>query len=264
MLDRLRARAVLVADTGDFGLAIACRRRGIRFIELQHGVFDHEHPDAVPLWAEGSAAELVLPDVLACHGTHWIERLAGTHQGSGIAQPVGNEMIDMARARRDPARRPAAHLVMTSQGLDAERAAAWLQAMVAAAPDGLDWRLSIKLHPAYDAGGQAYAALATHPRVRVIDGAAAPNVYELLADADLHLSITSACHYDAAALGVPSVVMPLAGYESMLSAVDGQAIALARTPESVWQRPIGTPLAAEVAERFARPGCVAALEGLLA
>lgn len=268
LLDRVRPRTVLVADAGDFGLAIACRRRGIRFIELQHGVFDHQHPDAVPLWAKGSATELVLPDFLACHGTHWIERLAGTHQGQGqgegIARAVGNEMIDLARPARRADRTPGAHLVMTSQGLDSERAAAWLQAMMDAAPAHLDWRLSIKLHPSYDEGGRDYAALASHPRVRIIEGSTAPNVYTLLADADLHLSIASACHYDAAAMGVPSVVMPLAAHEQMLPAIDGEAITLAAGPEDVWTRAIGRCLPVALSERFAQPGCVAALEELLA
>jgi hypothetical protein len=258
LLARVRPAAVLVADTGEYALCLACARRGVRFVELQHGVFDASHPDAVPEWAEGTAAELLLPDRLACRGTYWVEQLAGTRQGRDHAVAVGNELIDMARerrARRSPGE--ALHLVFTSQGLDAERTAAWLAEMVDAAPAGREWRLSIKLHPAYDARTVAFDALATHPRVRVIGGAEQPNVFDLLADADLHLSISSACHFDAAGLAVPSVVVPLASHEMMLDVVDGEQIALARTPADVWALAArGGAVAVAGPERFATPGFV--------
>lgn len=257
LLARVRPEAVLVADTGEYALRLASARRGVRFVELQHGVFDASHPDAVPAWAEGSAVELVLPDRLACRGSYWVEQLAGTRQGRDHAVPVGNELIDLARERRAQRVPGPRHLVFTSQGMDTDRTAAWLGALVDAAPPGLDWRLSIKLHPAYDARTRAYDALAADARVRIVAGAAEPNVFDLLADADLHLSISSACHFDAAGLGVPSVVVPLASHESMLPAVDGEQIALARTPGEVWALAArGPSVAVRGPERFATPGFV--------
>ena len=132
-----------------------------------------------------------------------------------------------------------------------------------AAPPALDWRLSIKLHPNYDANTRDFNNLCSDPRITVIAGADLPNVFDLLIDADLHLSIASACHFDAAALGVPSVVVPLAGHEAMLDIVDGAQIFIARTPAEVWQ--LGTNQYADVSQmhRFAAPGFLDNLQNLL-
>lgn len=82
-----------------------------------------------------------------------------------------------------------------------------------------------------------------------------PNVWELLAATDLHLSISSASHFDAVALGVPSVVVPLASHERMLHAVDGASLLVARNPEDVWKLAReARPLDPHVCERFAAAG----------
>lgn len=265
LLARIRPRVVLVSDTGEYALRLACHRRGVRFIELQHGVFDAQHPDAIPLWVKGDAAELVLPDILACRGTYWIDRLASTRQGNDNAAAVGNELIDIARERRRQ-RTPDGYynLLLTSQGLDSERLASWIADMVDAAPSTLKWRLSIKLHPVYDMATRAFDIFKDDTRVRVIGGSDQPNVFDLLADADLHLSIASACHFDAAALGVPSIIVPLAGHESMLEAVDTVHISVVAHPAQVWSSAI-TGLADPASmHRFATPSFVDNLQRLVA
>lgn len=265
LLARVRPKTVLVSDTGEYALSIASHRQGVRFIELQHGVFDNTHPDAIPAWVQGNALELVLPNILACRGGYWIEQLSGTRQGRDHAVAVGNELIDLARERRHKRGEGGDfRIVLTTQGLDSERLVCWISEMIATAPVRLRWLLSIKLHPVYDAGARAYDRLASHPRVRLIGGADQPNVFDLLADADLHLSIASACHFDAAALGVPTVVVPLSGHEAMLSVVDGLQIFIALLPESVWS--IVAPQSCDPARahRFAKPGFIDNLQRLLA
>lgn len=265
LLSRIRPRVVLVSDTGEYALRIACHRRGVRFIELQHGVFDDQHPDAIPLWVKGDAAELLLPDILACRGTYWIDRLATTRQGNDIAVAVGNELIDLARERRRQ-RAPDGnlHLVLTSQGLDSERLASWIADMLDAAPSTLKWRLSIKLHPVYDMATRAFDVFKADTRVSLIVGGEQPNVFDLLADADLHLSIASACHFDAAALGVPSVVVPLTGHESMLDAVDAAQIFIVAAPAEVWLISAAQAVEPERMHCFATPGFIDNLQRLLA
>lgn len=261
LLKRLRPNAVLVSDTGEYGLIIACKRLGVKLIELQHGVFDAAHPDAIPAWVNGSAAQLLLPDILACRGDYWIERLAGTRQGRDHAHAVGSELIDVAReccaarAKGGPLR-----IVLSSQGLDSERLAQWVAEFAAAAPAGQEWQLAIKLHPVYDAQTTCFNDLQQNPRIRVVGGGALPNIYDLLADADLHLSIASACHFDAAALGRPSGVIPLAGHESMLGAVDDRLIHLVRQPGDAWALP--RALSVTDGYRFSAPGFVQQLSQL--
>ena len=264
LLGRVRPSAVLVADTGEYALRIACHRRGIRFIELQHGVFDAKHPDAVPLWCHGTPTELILPDVLACRGEYWIEQLASTRQGRDHAVAVGNELIDLARERRHlRASQGPLRLVLTSQGVDSSRLASWISEMTVAAPAGLDWRLTIKLHPVNDVRTHDYDALASDARIIIVGGAEQPNVFDLLADADVHLSIASACHFDAAALGVPTVVVPLKGHEPMLEAVDDNQFFLASNPAALWAVAQWPPIDGSRAHRFATPGFVDNFERII-
>jgi len=238
LLDRLRPRAILVSDTGEYGLNLAAGRRGIRFVELQHGVFDDQHPDAVPLEAEGSRLELLLPDVLACKGHHWIDQLRGSRQGTGCAVPVGNEQVDDLRSlRKNRCPSDPLTLLVTSQGLDSKDLVEWLLQVARCAPPGLDFRIQVKLHPIYDPDPAAYTDLAAHPRMMVIPGAATPSFYDLLVACDIHGSISSACHFEALAVGVPTVVIPLAGHEAMLDQVRAGRARLARTPEEFWSFP---------------------------
>jgi hypothetical protein len=266
LLTRLRPDAVLVSDTGEYALRLACLRLDIPFIELQHGVFDRNHPDAIPIWVTTSAEELLLPDVLACRGSFWIDQLKETRQGRDHCVAVGDDIIDYARERRT-GRRPGGvtHLVVTSQGLDSENLANWLAKSIERAPAGLEWRMSLKLHPVYDDGRNTFAVLASHPRVTVVRGSAQPNVYDLLADADVHLSIASACHFDAAAIGVPSVIIPLAGHESMLTVVDGIQFSLAERPDDIWKHTLvdSKAMATPDGSRFSAPGFVANIERLI-
>lgn len=239
LLRRLRPQTALVCDTGEYGLVIACRKAGVPIVELQHGVFDAAHPDAIPDWASGSGTELVLPDVLAARNRFWIRQLAGCHQAV-TAVPVGNELIDRAREQRalrqaELADEPGIRrIVLTTQGMDSERLAAWLEAMLAAAPCGQAWKLTIKLHPTYDTHTTAFDGLAAHPDVTIVPGGSQPNVFELLSEADLHLSIASACLFEAAALQVPSLIIPLSGHEDVLPILDDVLLRLARSPSEAW------------------------------
>lgn len=258
LLRRLRPDLALVCDTGEYGLVIACRKVGVPIIELQHGVFDASHPDAVPDWVAGSESELVLPNVLATRNQFWINQLLGTHQAA-IAVPVGNEMLDQALERRAAHRAVARdqalprRVVVTTQGMDTERLAAWVGGMVESAPADQDWRLTIKLHPVYDAATTAFDRLAEqHPNVTVVAGTGRPNVFDLLIEADLHLSIASACLFEAAALGVPSLVIPLSGHQDVLPHLDGSMLRLATTPSDAWV-PRGPVLESDVGI-YSRPG----------
>jgi hypothetical protein len=265
LLARIKPQAVLVSDTGEYGLRIAAGRQKIPFVELQHGVFDAEHPDAVPAWVSGAAEYLILPDILASRGRYWIECLAQTRQGRDHAVAVGNEFIDEARLRRKARTKARTlHFVLTTQGLDSERLARWIEAMREAAPDAVDWRLSIKLHPVYDRDTREFSELEKDSRIRIIGGSAQPNVFDLLSEADLHLSIASACHFDAAALGVRSIIIPLAGHESILHAVDERQIFLAGAPDDVW-RIVSFPETSEVERsyRFSEPNFVANMRKLV-
>jgi|TARA_R100001244_G_scaffold6593_18_gene8065 hypothetical protein len=236
LIRRIRPDAVIASDTGDYALRRACQLQAVPFIEIQHGIFDHLHPDAVPDTAAGTPASLLIPDLLAVKGSYWAGRLQGFRQGE-VAVPVGSHAIDHWRSFRSSmdGAAGARHIVVTSQGLAIAEMIAWLQQAVAEAPATLGWRMTVKLHPMYDRR-QDFDVLATMgERVRILTGQEDPGIYELLATADLHLSITSACHFDAAAMGVRSAMMPLQNHESLMYAVDDGVIRLVERPGDLWQ-----------------------------
>lgn len=265
LLARIKPRAVLVSDTGEYGLRLAAHRANIKFIEVQHGVFDATQPDAIPLWVGGSGAELVLPDVLATRGSYWMKKLATTRQGRDHAVAVGDAMTDSARIKRAARVNDGRiRLVLTSQGLDTERLVAWIGELARVAPPSLDWYLSIKLHPIYDSSPEKFDTLKSHARITIISGAEQPNVFDLLADSDLHLTIASACHFDAGAIGVRSVIIPLDGHELLMDTVDGRLFYRAASPRDVWDIVASPPsFDSAESEHFSAPGYVDNLAALL-
>lgn len=264
MLRRLQPRFVAVTDTAEYALSVACRRERVRFIELQHGIFGRTHPDVPPGKAAGDGLELMLPEFLAVFGDFWRRCIQGTAFDRVQVVPVGSGQIEKARQMRLRRRSNGQHrIVATSQGLDTERLGAWLETMIRSAPDGTLFELIIKLHPTYDRDRGPYNHLASLPQVRVIGGAESPSTYELIAHADLHISISSACHFDALGIGVPTVIVPLATHETVLDLVDGVCVHLVSEPHKVWEV-LATDVATTRAEEFYKSGFVGNMRALVA
>ena len=234
LLRRIMPKNVIVTDTGEYGLRLACLHLGIPFYEVQHGVFDSLHPDAIPEEASGNDQELLIPDILLAKGQFWIDQLAGYRNGR-VAVPVGSAIIDYWRKfGKGHERGPEVHIVITTQGVAVPQIIEQLRSIIAAAPKGLNWRMSLKLHPVYDKIENYRKAFLSDGRVTILEGSSDPNIYELLATSDLHLSISSACHFDALALDVPSLMLPLPTHENLLYAVDAGGLVLVTSPVDVW------------------------------
>lgn len=224
IVKRVRPRVVIAADTNQYALIAACRRQGIRFIELQHGVFNPEDPDCLPAAALDRCEQeaLLLPDVLAVFGDYWCSVHGDTAMGrAGRLQAVGSEAVDRFRQMRqehfvaDP---DCPRLLVTTQGMDRDALVAFLLDFLKRC--SRRFVLQIKLHPIYDKSPEPYVdAFAHDPRVLVLSGTSDPDTFHLIAMADAHISIASACHFDALGIGVPTVVIPLAGHEVVLGLV---------------------------------------------
>lgn len=229
LLKCLSVKTVFVADTGERALLKAARENGCQFVELQHGIFTPNHPDALPC-ASGLSADdhgLLLPDIVAAYGSHWAD--AHSHRLLGVCsriRPMGASFIEQLRAQRSyvDCEDGVVRLLVTTQGL--ARAA-----LISLLKEFLDsclipLRLDIKLHPVYDpVPGHYIEALGSDRRVNVISGSAESNTHSLLINCNLHLSISSACHYDALGLQVPTAVLALPNHELVLDlVVAGQAI----------------------------------------
>lgn len=213
-------KTIIAADSEERALAFACQNLGIRFVELQHGVLNPLDPLCLPATAlrQASARSLLLPDILALYGDYWAERHAATAMGElGRLTTVGSSAIDRYREQRvagflaDPEQ---PRLVVTTQGLDRDALIAFLAQFLTLHAGTCV--VTIKLHPAYDGSARPYArALSGDPRVEIVMGDAQTNTFELIARADLHISISSACHYDALGIGTPTAVLNLKGSDAV-------------------------------------------------
>ena len=236
LLWRLNPKVVIVADTGEFALLLACRKFGIKCIELQHGIQTPDHPSTLPEDALAHEGNLLLPSFFGVFGDYWKDRLSDTIMATkGKIRSVGTDMIDTYREYR--IRHFSANplhpvITLTTQGLDTENLIEFIREFLTDCDVG--FYLNIKLHPAYDNAMKLYIdELASDVRCKVISGKEHPNTYELISNSDLHLSIASACHYDALGLGVPTVVIGLTGYQLMDDlVVKGDAL-IAMTPQDL-------------------------------
>jgi hypothetical protein len=217
VLTRLRPRCVLVPNSGQFALFIAANSLGIPFVEMQHGIFSENHPDSLPARALGyNQASMLLPDLLTVYGSYWVDRLKDSALGRlGRIRAVGAPLIESDRALRqrqfvaDPDK-PV--LTLTSQGVGVEQLADFVVAFLRLYPGRLQF--NIRLHPSYEAGTRHYDARFLHDdRVTLWPGNSKPDTFEMIAMSDLHLSVSSACHFEALGIGTPTGILALPGHE---------------------------------------------------
>lgn len=213
VLARVRPRVVFTADPGENALSAAAREFGARVLEMQHGSIDrHHHAYGWTGYAARYRDRMPLPHHLLLYGEHWRGELAANGFWDPQIVVAGSLRMDAYRARRAAPADGTRMVLVTSQGIDTVRVAAFLAEFLQATPDA-DLRLVVKLHPAYEREKDAYARVMADPRVTVLLGSEGESTFDLLVRAHLHLSVSSTCHYEALGLGVPTAILPFATHE---------------------------------------------------
>ena len=151
--------------------------------------------------------------------------------------PVGSVRMDNYRRQREVNHKAGGpmQVVFTTQGLVVPQVAAFLRDFMALVDEaGIALELTIKLHPVYDLSSEPYRQVfGEDKRIHIVSGTEMPSTFTLLSRADLHLSIASACHYDALGLGVPTVVVALSGYTVVERLIELGHAPAARTPQEL-------------------------------
>jgi hypothetical protein len=267
VLGRVRPRCVLTVDPGEYALVAAAKELGIATVELQHGFLDRvSHPAyAWTGYAAPYKARMAVPDRLFLYGEHWKEELLANGFWGDSLRAVGSVRVDRYRQARSP-RRPgdAFRVIFSTQGLDVGRCIGFLREFIALGGPERELRLAIKLHPVYDRRSELYReAFGGDPRVEVLGADEGRDTFELIAASDLHVSISSTCHYEAIGLGVPTAVLPFATHEVMAPLCRRGHATPVRTPAELWQlvrRIDGGGPPPVPAEHYFKPG---ALENML-
>ncbi|NCG10905.1 MAG: hypothetical protein GWP33_07475 [Alphaproteobacteria bacterium] len=230
----LKPKAVFVADAGDYPMLIAARNYGVPFIELQHGVFGEMHPDNIPSSAENDKTDLLIPDYFLSFGEFWLNQLENSAYKKRHTVAIGIQDVDHFRnsIRKRTENQESPVFLFTSQGHHTDACVDWLYQQFS--DEGRDCKLIVKLHPYYHTDRNKFEKLAAFVDLEILDQRDNRNIFELISICDFHLSISSACHFDSASLGKPSIVMPLPGREHMTDFIDNQMIFEINEEESIF------------------------------
>lgn len=220
MFRRLCTGVLVVADPGEHAAIAAARELGLASVELQHGFLNADHPGYEYSQVEDSAAASIpMAERLFAFGEYWKQTLEEMPFWRGRVIAAGSLRLD--KYRRVPRQKYSVRtIVFTTQGIETPSVIRFLQSAWSQLRRDAKLRLLIKLHPIWDSDPSPYTvAFAGDDRVSIVSGSSEPNTLLLLTRADLHLSISSTCHYEACALGVPTAVLPFSTSENMAAMI---------------------------------------------
>ncbi len=237
LLRRLRPEFVFTVDPGEYALVAAAKELNITTIEFQHGFLDGRAHYSYS-WTEYALkyrAQMPIPDRFFLYGEHWKNELELNGFWEDTLRLVGSLRIDLYRKCRLRKWNQSAYLiVLTMQGIDIENTIAFMSEFLGIIHKHRNVELYVKLHPAYETSKSPYTtAFNGDPRVQIVLGSEEPSTFNLLARADLHLSISSTCHYDAIGLGVPTVILPFTSHEIVMPLKEIGHAFFANTPSEL-------------------------------
>lgn len=233
---RVRPRVVMV-DDGYYqhDLIAGAKEAGAWVMELQHGIFTPAGPEYC--WSRAALAhrdQMPVPDRFLVFGENWRGLLEADGFWTDRVRVVGSTRMELHRKVSRPQKQAGAGVVMlvTTQGVAREGLVRWLKEMMVLLEGLPNLRVIVKLHPGYDHDPAPYlAALGCDRRVEIQSGNEGPTTFARLLEADLHASISSACHFDALALGTPTVILGLPSHELVLPIRESGHAALVRSPQ---------------------------------
>jgi hypothetical protein len=232
LLKRVRPKVVLVADVGEFSVTAAARELGMKVVEFQHGMVQRHYPASS--WSRYALPHkkcMAIPDRVFLYGAYWRREMEANGFWTDELRSVGSLRVDDYRVKQSARNDELCTLLVTTQGIDSTRLIAFFEEFIRLAEGRAVFRLIFKMHPVYQTSNELFAtAFGKNASVELISAAQKPTTFELLKRSHLHLSIYSTCHYEALALGVPTVILPLAGAERMRHLHEANEASFPQTP----------------------------------
>ncbi|HNT22874.1 MAG TPA: hypothetical protein PKM21_00795 [Anaerolineales bacterium] len=235
LLDRIHPKVIMLVNThGYASLAAAAKERNIQLIELQHGIVFKYHPCySWTSFARHHKRAMPIPDIFLLYGEFWKDVLTENRFWDEELYIVGSPRIDRFRSEAFP-KGNLLKLVVTTQPLVYPSVYCdFFQKFIKLAEGKFDFEITFKLHMREmnkDAYQQCFIDV---PNVKVVLNNENPSTFELIKTADLHLSITSTCHYEALALGTPTLILPFKGLDAMAPLLENGYSALCESPEKL-------------------------------
>ncbi len=265
LLRFISPKACLVQNPGELSLLHAAQALGIQFIELQHGILNRYHPYIFPESLLTFKNSLLLPDHIAVYGDYWRDELKTSVAGRlGIVKTAGNPVLESYRETKKLLSPRENIIVFTTQGIDHDGINRFLTEFLRKTQH--QFRLILKLHPSYDSNPSVYQQLLSDPRVTIQRGNEGLNSLELIVRSKLHLSIASACHYDALAMGIPTVIVKLKGSELMDPLIEAGKALVATSPDDlikIVEENLSTPRDFAIENSFCAEGFLKKVEEMM-
>jgi hypothetical protein len=225
---------LLINAYNNHPLVSAAKENGVEVIEFQHGIIYNHHPGySWTKYALPYKRNMPIPDKIFVYGDYWKNQLLSEGFWGEEVRSIGSLRIDKYRIiKNDNKSDKICKLVVTTQGLDIDRMNNFLIEFLEAIQGRLPVQLSIKLHPREHIKKPYENAFRGHKNVSIILGAEPPSTFDLLSQADFHISISSTCHYEALGIGIQTIILPLANHEKTLHL---QSSGFAYNPENPQQ-----------------------------
>lgn len=222
LLKRLKPRIVLTADPGEYLITAAAKELGIPVVEFEHGLISREHNSfySWTKYAKPYKDSMPITDRLCLFGDFWKEDLLATGFWVDELCVTGRISLDALRKTNKTKTNEICKIALTTQGLDHEGVLKFILEFMesAKANNDFQYNLFIKMHPVYDSDRIFFQEhLAKYENVKIIGAEEKPSTNSLIASADFHWSISSTCHYDAIGLGVPTVILKLDTFKTVVS-----------------------------------------------
>ena len=263
LLRRVEPRLVLVADFGEYALCSVAKEAGIGTYELQHGVSDRYHPAyALPEMASQVRERIPMADRLLLYGEYWRDEMEAGGYWRDHVDVTGSPRIDRWRRRASGRSRRHA-LLVTYQGRHGDAIARIISECLDAAPEGT-LEIIVKLHPVFEGANETLVSrLDGIPGVTVVPGNEGSTL-DLLGTVRMHASVSSAAHYESLALGTPTAVLALPGYEAVGDlVVSGHAILVENGGDLLRAFDAAAGVPADVGARYFSTGSVNRMLGAL-
>ena len=235
---RIQPKVYLTRAFARPSIIAAAKELSIPTIECQHGLLNGAHSSYA--WGDNAAAyrsHMPIPDYLFLYGEYWKKELSTSSFWGDSLRVVGNPRFDQYKREAIERSRDCITILVTAQKRHTEPLIDFLIRFLGEMEKNRTGvRLLIKIHPRYHTDSRLFfKAFESYRNVDILGPESPASTFELFAQADLHASVYSTCHYESLAFGVPTLIIPLSGYENVLHLAESGHATLLSCPERMAQ-----------------------------
>ena len=212
-------------------LSVAAAEFDIPVVELQHGTISKQHIGYQYPNVPVSERHPALPTHIFLFGSYW-KTLCNLPLPEERKVVCGFPYMDHVKTRARVRKSAGKQILVISQRLIGRQLAGFIMELAPLLPD--DYRIVYKLHPAeYDDRETHFSDLAALPNVLVPDRQSPKSLYDLFAESDFQIGVFSTAVYEGLAFNLPTFIVGLPGFETLIDLIDGGYVHLVQQPQEL-------------------------------